>query len=149
MKKELLVIFTITLLLGCDNSTSNYNPVVKEKTEEELKTELQQKEKEKPLEYISIDASMNKNLVKEETWLSNAEYDGWIISGYITNKATLAQFKDIELQIEYYSKTNTVLNSEVQIIYEFSEPNSSIPFSIKVYPPDEFEKYNIVVINAK
>lgn len=80
----------------------------------------------------------------------DAEYapDGNTIHGTIQNSATVAKFKDIIITVTYYSQTETAISTEDFTFYEFYEPNSTVTFKQKVYPPQEMAKYGLEIKKA-
>lgn len=143
MKKITLILFyafTITLF-GCKEN--------QQKTPLQLKMELQMVENDNPREYLQLDSvTMRKNKIKEAGLFSSAKYDGYLISGQVINTATIAKFKDLEINVELYSKTNTVIASKSFVIYEYYEPNSNKDFSIKLDVPNDMESFGTTLIGA-
>ena len=54
------------------------------------------------------------------------------IAGYIENNASLTTYKDVVINVNFYSKTKTLLSTEQYTIYEFFPPASKKPFELKV-----------------
>ena len=151
MKKTKLIILTATslfLVISCNiggSSSDNDRP----KTPEELRMELQMQEQSSPTLYLFLsELTMKNNLVKEAGLFRDAEYDGSLVEGVISNSATIAKFKDIVLTIQLLSQTGTVIEEKDYVIYEFYEPNATKSFSIKIYPPDVTKKFNVSVKSA-
>jgi hypothetical protein len=66
----------------------------------------------------------------------------------ITSAATVAQFKDVELKVNFYTKTGTFLGSEDFVIYEFVKPGQSTHFKIKSFGPASAEDVKIEISKA-
>ena len=111
----------------------------KPKTEEELREELYNKESANPKNYLSVDYDLTYKVLTGEDK----------ISGRIYNYATLASFKDVELKVTYSSATDTELDTETYVIYEYVSAGSSIPFTIKTYSPDGTKKIGVKIKTAK
>jgi len=116
--------------------------------------ELKNQELDNPLQYLTdseVTIKTNSILVKKETMFRNAQYkdDGAIIEGYIRNKATLAKYKDVVVNVSYYSATKTLIEEKQFVFYEFYEPNSNNHFSLKVYPPSAYKTFGFQVVGAK
>ncbi len=141
-----------------NNSTNNYNndsyepsitnnsptqhytpPPPREKTPEELRQELYQKEKNKPQNYLSTTYSLKYKVLsgKDE------------ISGRIYNSATMAIFKDVILIVIFSSGTDTELYREEYTIFDYVYPNSSTKFLIKTFSPKGTKKIGVYVKTAK
>jgi hypothetical protein len=73
----------------------------------------------------------------------------FVIDGSIQNKATIATYKDVQLKLNYYSKTGSFLGAENKIIYEFYGPGSSRSFSIKSAGYSGAKSVKIDVTGAK
>lgn len=150
MKKHYinLFLFLSLCLSGCNfkgENTQSDRP----KSPEELRLELRTQEQSNPLDYISTDqVTMKHNQTREEGIFNSAEYDGYLIQGNIKNTASIAKFKDVVLTINFLSQTGTIIEKNEKIIYEFYEPNSSKPFTIKVYPPEATSTFNVTLKNA-
>lgn len=138
--------YVLILLILFSTSSCNQN---RQKTPEELKMELKIQESRNPHQYLKLESiKLNRNQIKKAGLFSRAKYDGFLISGIIKNSATLAKYKDLRLTVEYFSKTNTLLQSKTYTLYEYYEPNSSKDFQLKVYPPDTMQNYNITLFDA-
>ncbi len=138
--------YTLILLILFSVSSCNQN---RQKTPEELKMELKIQESRNPHQYLKLESvKLNRNQIKKAGLFSRAKYDGFLINGIIKNSATLAKYKDLRLTVEYFSKTNTLLESKTYTLYEYYEPNSSKDFQLKVYPPDTMQNYNVTLFDA-
>lgn len=122
----------ILFILSCNNN-SNYESTTPA-TYEEKRQSLAEIEQENPTNFLKVEGTYRENLVGR-----------WVLEGSIFNTATTARYKDVVLEITYYSKTNTYLGSETKVFYEYFEPNSEKKFKIKVdgYGGTEKIGYNI------
>ncbi len=146
MKSILTVILISAAILfascGSDASSSNSE---RPKTPEELRVELKQKEEIAPLEYLKdkgVTMLPQQKKIRNGGLFRDAEYapDGAIFEGDFINSATLAKFKDIQVNVSYFSKTKTLIKEESYIIYEFFPPNTTKHFSFKVAEIPEAQK---------
>lgn len=145
MKTALLSISIILVMsfVSCEN-------LAPKKSALQLKEELKSQEHDSPSVYLSLEnVLMQNNKIKNAGLFTNAKYDGYLLEGQITNTATLAKYKDIQINVLLNSKTGTTLSDKTYTIYEYILPNSSKDFSIKVDAPDETASYNASIINAK
>ncbi|TRZ66044.1 hypothetical protein D4R20_01145 [bacterium] len=141
MNKLVFLIITgvAIVIVSCNSGCSSGNSD-RPKTTEELKMEIKIKEQSTPTKYLTVTG---------RKMYYNSDADRWVVEGMINNSATVAKFKDIVLLIQLFSQTGTVIGQEEYIIYKFSEPNSSIPFSIKFFNhPDDTKNYFVLVKNA-
>ena len=150
LKTILLTLLTIWLTsCGDGNNTKE----TRQKTSEELKSELKQLELSNPRDYLdcqNVTLQLQKKLVKEGGLFRNAEYadDGGLIQGSFVNKATLAKYKDITIKVSYYSQTKTLISESAYIIYEFYNAHSTKNFSLKVDPPKAYKTFSFRVTGA-
>lgn len=121
-----------------------------QKTPEQIKQELIEAESaESPWMHFKItNFNMYPNKIAEETWFSDAEYDGYIVEGTIKNTSTAIKYKDVAVVVTTLSQTETALEVFRHTVYEYFNPNVDVPFRIKVKPTKEFKYYRIVAVTA-
>jgi len=122
------------------NSSSkyDYSPPI-EKTPEELKQELYQKERRRPKEYLSVSYSLDYKFFSGKDQ----------IKGWIYNEATLVTFKDVVLIVTYSTGTKTILRKDEFVVYQYVSPGSSAEFDIKTYSPRGTRNISVSVKTAK
>ena len=59
---------------------------------EQTKETLEETEKKNPKRFLSVDGYKRRNLIRET-----------VVKGTITNKATVASYKDIDVEISFFS----------------------------------------------
>ncbi len=152
MKKTITTLLIATVLLTSCNNGGSSASANRPKTPEELKAELKQQEQLNPTQYLTVQSGMQPNQVqtREAGLFHNAEFstDGYNITGTIKNSATVAKYKDVILTVQFMSKTETVIEEKDYPLYDFFQPNSTTPFTLKVYPPASMEKYGVGVKGA-
>jgi hypothetical protein len=116
-----IVLTALTLgLTNCNSGSSgNYDTG---SSYQETKMTLEEKEKQNPTSFLSTDGTYRKNLMSE-----------WVLEGTISNSATIATYKDVVLEISFYSKTKTLLGTEKEAIYEFFPAGQRKTFKIKTF----------------
>jgi len=135
MKLKLIPILFV--LLSCNNNTSNSSNSDVESYEEE-KNNVENYENNSPVSFLKLNYSTHKNLIGEI-----------VINGEIENTAKVATYKDIEVQVDFYSKTNTLLSSQTETIYEYIEASKTSSFKFKLDCPTDTERVNCSIVNAK
>jgi hypothetical protein len=138
MKKSIIkILLPIILLFSSCNNSSNYS---EEKTlnYEENKISFEDQEKSDPLKFLTFEGSYRESLFGRQI----------VIKGTITNSATIAIFKDIVLDITFYSKTNTVISTETNTVYDYFEPNSTKNFKLKLKAPKGTSSVDWKIISA-
>ena len=135
------------------NQRATYNQDAS-KTPQELRAELLGQERNTPMEYLSV-----KNLKFQEQTrrvangglFNGAKYypDGAIVEGDITNRATMAKYKDVMLTVSFFTKTNTFLDKASFVVYEYFEPRATKHFSYRINQlPEAFGDYKIQITAA-
>lgn len=101
------------------------------------KTELEQKEAANPLEYLSAHGKMHKNLIGKK-----------IIKGNVTNMASLASYKDLQMAVIFLSGTQTELQTQQFFVNGTVSPNNKISFRNVFIAPPETAGFKIKVLSA-
>lgn len=139
MKSLFILTLSLLVISSCNRSDGNlYNSP---RSDEELKMTLEQREQSSPLKYLSggeLNMQQHQKKVRNGGLFRQAEYenDGATISGRIKNSATLARYKDLNITISFMSRTNTLLDEQTYVIYEYFEPGEEtyISFNIPSVP---------------
>jgi hypothetical protein len=126
----------IVLISGCNNKRSN---VAKEKESyEKAKETLEEKEKKNPLLFLSVNSRDKHNLIGQT-----------VIQGNVTNNAKVSSYKDVQLELSFYSKTGTLLEKGNETVYDEIAPGKSANFKIKNFAPKGSDSIAIKVLGAK
>lgn len=121
------------------SAQNNYAPPPRQKTEEELREELYEREKKKPTDHLSVSYDLSYKILTGEDK----------ITGTIYNSASMATFKDVVLTISYSTATGTELGSENYVVYDYVYPGSSKSFTIKTYSPKSSKQIGVKIKSAK
>jgi hypothetical protein len=129
----------IGYLIYANNHSTDASPfdMSSQKSPEQIKAELVQSEKENPGQFISGRARNRKNLIGET-----------VIEGTLDNTATIAVFKDIVLQVDFLSKTNSVIASKNFTVYEIIQPGQTINFKEKAFVGKDVRDVQVSIIGA-
>ncbi|EJF08897.1 hypothetical protein O71_18186 [Pontibacter sp. BAB1700] len=136
MKIKLPINFALLLTLGlssCDSGYADSSSI----SYEEAKLSIEQQEKLYPLNFVDVDGTYRKNFIGE-----------WVLEGKINSTATLAKYKDVVLDIKYYSKTETLIGRDREIIYDYLAPGSNVKFKIKTFGPKGAKSVGIDIADA-
>jgi len=158
----LLAIIAIMMLQACTNSTAtipaplpNAPTTVQKsnkKTAAELRKELASQELSIPAEMLIPRGIIRQNqvLVQRPDLFHHSVYkqDGYIVSGEILSKATIAKFKDARIRLTFYSETHTELGNTEFTLYKYFEPGRITAFETKVYPSSEMKEFSIAIVDA-
>lgn len=126
----ILGVFALFNMFITSNSKSNPSNV-HEKTMTIEETEIAN-----PKQFLSVEGRYSGNI-----WGTKFK-----VKGEITNKASIADYKDIVIRIKYYSKTKSVIGSEDYTIYDVFPPNkvSSFKLDAAKFKDVEFIELNII-----
>lgn len=102
-----------------------------------LKTELEQKEANNPLQYLIVHGKMHKNLLGKK-----------IIKGSITNFASVASYKSLQMAVIFLSNNETELQTQQFFVNDFVTPNNKISFRSVFVAPPETAGFRIKVLSA-
>ena len=146
MKKLIVFLSVLCLILtscgnsGSSDSSSNHSSSSsdKPKSPEELRQELLRQEQFKPTEYLSASGTYRQNFWGDKLKI-NCE---------ITNKATMATYKDAVIRITYYSKTNSIIGQDDQTVYEIFPANSTKTVQLKINNYKDVSEIGWDVISA-
>ena len=138
MKKLSFLLITVTsILFSCSESDSK--KAEKEKDNyEAAKESLQEKETKSPQNFLTVSGHGRHNLVGQT-----------VVKGTITNKATVASYKDVDVKLDFYSKTGTLLETDKETVYEIIAPGQSKNFKTKYFAPKGTDSVALSVTAAK
>ncbi|MCO6500615.1 MAG: hypothetical protein J5I47_09590 [Vicingus serpentipes] len=126
----------IAIINNMNHSGSGYNSG---DTYQEKVMTVEEIERSQPTNFLSADGTYRENF-----W-----GDKFKVSCKITNKATVATYKDAVVRVTYYTKTKTVLGSNDYTVYETFPPSSTKIVELKI---DNYKNVNSIgwdVISAK
>jgi hypothetical protein len=137
--KSIIAILVIlcSVFTACSGDDRSAEAKAKDKYEQ-TKESLEETEKKDPKRFLSVDGNDKKNLLRQT-----------VIKGTISNKATVAKFKDVDVELSFFSSTGALLLKEHEVIYEVVEPGSSVNFKTKTYAPKGTDSIAMKVFGAK
>ncbi len=130
-----LLILAAVFLFACNEHDSSQQ---KKESYELTKKELLSKEQKDPTAFISISGHNKKNIVGQT-----------VVKGTLTNKASIAVFKDVDIKLSFYSKTKALLETDKETIFEILEPGESKDFKTKYFAPKGTDSVALQVLSAK
>lgn len=125
-------------MASCGGSDSKSATTVKKDKYEEKKESLEDMEKKDPVRFLSVSSHDKKNLIGQT-----------VVKGTLKNKATVASYKDIEIELSFYSKTGSLLEKDTETIYETIAPGKDTDFKTKYFAPKGTDSVSIRVLSAK
>ncbi len=137
MKKILAVILIIGVLFTACNSKAK-NEAAEKDGYEKAKESLEEKEKKNPTAFLKVTSKDRHNLIGQT-----------VIKGTINNNAKVCVYKDVELELSFFSKTGVLLEKDNEKIYEVIAPGKSADFKTKYFAPKGTDSVGIKILGAK
>lgn len=125
------------VVASCGGGESKTDAVKKDKYEEK-KENLADMEKKSPVRFLSVSGHDKKNLIGQT-----------VVKGTLKNKATVASYKDVEVELSFFSKTGALLEKDIEIVYETIEPGKEADFKTKYFAPKGTDSVALKVLSAK
>ncbi len=133
----LFLLISSTLFFSC--KSDNEKKALAEKESYELtKQDLLNKEHKDPAMFLTVKGNNRKNIIGQT-----------VVLGTISNKATMASFKDVEIKFLFFSKTNALLETDKETIFESLDPGTSKNFKTKYFAPKGTDSVALQILNAK
>lgn len=136
--KQIPVVLFITLLFITACSSNDKKTTDKKDAYEQTKETLAETEKKNPTRFLSVEGHDKKNLLGQT-----------VVKGTLTNKATVSSYKDVEIELSFYSKTGTLLEKDVETIFETIAPGKDADFKTKYFAPKGTDSVALKVMGAK
>lgn len=138
MKNLLLfAIFGTLVIFNACKSKSADAAAEKDNYEKTIET-LEEKEKKSPVSFLSVSSKDKHNLLGQT-----------VIKGTIKNKAKICVYKDVEIELSFFSKTGVLLEKDTEKIYEAIEPGKSADFKTKYFAPKGSDSVALRILGAQ
>ena len=135
--KKIFVLIISVVLFSCSESESKKTEKDKN-SYEAAKESLQEKEIKNPQNFLTVSGHDRNNILGQT-----------VIKGTVTNKATVAKYKDIEVKLDFYSKTGTLLETDKETVFEIVAPGESKKFKTKYFAPKGTDSVALTITGAK
>lgn len=122
------------VLFSCDSTDKKTGEVSYQLT----KKELLLTEQKNPAGFLNITGSDKRNILGQT-----------VVKGKITNKATVAIFKDIDVELSFFSKTKALLEKDTETIFEQLKPGEMKDFKTKYFAPKGTDSVALKILRAK
>jgi hypothetical protein len=138
MYKLFAVAFAVAII-SCNSADKTVAEKKEKDKYEQTKETLEETEKKNPKRFLTVELDKDKkNLIGQ-----------MVVKGEVKNNAKVAAYKDIEIEISYYSKTGTFLMSSNDVIYEVVKAGESSKFKNKEFAPKGTDSVGLKIVGAK
>ena len=138
MKRIFVLIAIVSVILFSCSERETTKAANEKESYEMAKESLQDKEVKNPQNFLTVTGNNRHNLVGQT-----------VIKGTITNKATVASYKDVDIKLDLYSKTGTLLETDKETVYEIIAPGQSKNFKTKYFAPKGTDSVALTIIGGK
>ena len=138
MKSFLLLLLISVLVLFSCNTDSEKKAQAEKESYQLTKENLLKKEQKNPVMFLKVNGGSRKNIIGQT-----------VVSGTISNTATVAVYKDVLIQFSFYSKTRALLETDKETIFETLEPHESKKFKTKYFAPKGTDSVALQILSAK
>jgi len=138
MKKMIVFLFLSSMMLAACSSGNDSEAKSEKESYQLTKEELLKKEQKSPQYFLIVSGRNQKNILGQT-----------VVKGTIFNKASVAVFKDVNLKLSFYSKTQALLETDKETIFETFGPGESKNFKTKYFAPKGTDSVALEVLGAK
>ena len=131
-----IAVVSIILLSACNNKAKEA-AAGKENYQKATQT-LEEKEKKNPVAFLTVSSRDKHNLIGQT-----------VIKGNVSNTAKVCTYKDVQLELSFFSKTGTLLEKDIETVYDLIAPGKSAGFKTKYFAPKGTDSVAIKVLGAK
>ena len=130
------LIIILPLIFSCSSDSKKAS--ADKDNYEKMRQELREKEEKDPRTFLLVNGDSKKNLIGQT-----------VVKGNITNKASVAVFKDVDVNLSFYSKTNALLETDKETIFEIVHPGETKNFKTKYFAPKGTDSVAFTILTAK
>lgn len=128
-----LLFFSI-ILIACNSDSVNNQ----KESYDVTKKVLLKKEEINPSAFLTVTGNSRKNIVGQT-----------VVRGTLVNKASVATFKDVNIELTFFSKTKALLETDQETIFQILNPGESQDFKTKYFAPKGTDSVGLKVLGAK
>ena len=138
MRKLICYLLLFVFIISCNSLPDPKSNSKSLNSYEKTKENLEGKEKKNPIAFLSVEGKKRKNLIGQT-----------VIKGRITNHASVASYKDVDVELSFYSKTGTLLEKDDETVYEVFGPGATRSFKTKYFAPKGTDSIAYEIKSAK
>jgi hypothetical protein len=128
MKPAFILLVFCFLALACNNSSSYENS----------KENLYEKEKENPVQFISISGNNKRNFLGQT-----------VVRATIHNKASVCSYDDVRIKLLYYNKDGQQVANHEDELEKPLAANSTVKFTTRYFTPKGTDSVAMSIMSAK
>ena len=136
-KHYLFYSILISFLVSCGSDAGSQAEAEKASYEETKKV-LLDKEQSNPVNFLNIKGNDKRNILGQT-----------VVKGIIRSSATVATYKDVDIKLSFYSKTNALLETDKETVFEVLSPGQAKNFKTKYFAPKGTDSVALEVLGAK
>jgi hypothetical protein len=137
-KATTLLAISILILSACSSSDKKAADTKVDEKYEKTKEDLGETEKKNPARFLVVSGHDKRNLIGQT-----------VIKGTLTNNAKVCTYKDVNVELAFYSKTGALLEKDNETVFESLAPGDSKNFKTKYFAPKGTDSVSLVVKDAK
>ena len=137
MKKILPGLMLLGFVFAACNGDDKSADKAKDKYEQTKET-LEETEKKNPKRFLAVSGHDKRNLIRQT-----------VINGTISNSAKVVSYKDVDVELTFFSKTGALLEKDHEVIYETIKPGNSANFKTKYFAPKGTDSVGLKILGAK
>lgn len=138
MKKIIPALIIMSFVfVACSSNEKEKEDKAKDKYEQTKET-LGETEKKNPNRFLTVEGHDRKNLIGQR-----------VINGIVSNKATVASYKDVDIELSFFSKTGALLEKDHEVVYETIAPGGTASFKTKYFAPKGTDSVAMKIVTAK
>ena len=134
---QVLLIAFSTILFSCGGDLEQKNSTEQE-SYKLTRESLLKKEIKSSRSFLAVEGRDKRNILGQT-----------VVKGTISNKATVAVFKDVSIKLSFYSKTHALLETDKETVFEVLQPGESKSFKTKYFAPKGTDSVALEVLGAK
>lgn len=138
MKYPTYCLIAVSLFaVGCQSGNSEKTKKTDQESYEKAMEKLAEKEKKNPASFLKVTSRDKHNLIGQT-----------VIKGEISNEAKICTYKDVQLELSFFSKTGALLEKDRETIYESIAPGKSADFKSKYFAAKGTDSVGIRILSA-
>ena len=137
MKKIIPGLILLSFVFAACSSNNKADEPAKDKYELTKET-LEETEKKSPKRFLTVTGNDKKNILGQT-----------VIKGVLTNNAKVVSYKDVDVELSFYSKTGALLEKDHEVIYETIAPGNTADFKTKYFAPKGTDSVAMKIVGAK